>query len=94
MRQPVAARLKRDQARPPFGADCFDGLQRGTALDGRHAQSTGFDDPRLLEGDLFQRIPQEFDVIEADVGDDADERPRNDIGRIQPAFSSPTSNTA
>src|SRR5262245_32934094 len=70
------------QARPSFAARLLDHFTRfriAHATDGRPAC---LDDARFLEGDFRQRVAEHLHVIEADAGDNRDER-LADVGRIE-----------
>ena len=64
---------------------CFlleDGTRFGVGLPYHHGNA-GFDDAGLFGSNLGQCVAQKLCVVEADIGDDAEER-GDDIGAVEP----------
>ncbi len=75
-RQPERARRRRGLADPR-------GERRRIGLgDERHAL---LGDARFLGGDLLERVAEEGVMVVAELGDAADERRGDDVGRVEPA---------
>ena len=59
--------------------------RRHRCLGPHHHADAGLENSRLLAGDQLDRIAQELDMVPGDRSDHGEQRPRQHVGRIQPA---------
>ena len=59
--------------------------QRLARLAGDDRRHAALDDAGLFGGDFFERVAEKFAVVERQPGDDARQRPVDDIGGVEPA---------
>ena len=63
----------------------FDHRERLAGLAGDDGRNAGFENARLLGGDLFDGVAEKLAVIERHAGDDAGERAFDHVGGVEPA---------
>ena len=78
-------KIRNGQCGARFGAAVPDDPGDALALLVQNTGAAGLDDPRLFGGDLFHRVPQNLGVVKADVHNDRDLRPGDDVCGVEPA---------
>ncbi|MNE53878.1 hypothetical protein D3C80_1486280 [compost metagenome] len=71
------------QRRMDLRRAAFDHGHNRLGLTGDDAARASFQDARLLGGDALDPVAQELGVVQIDGGDDAQQRPVDDVGGVQ-----------